>query len=232
LIGIGSAEIYIDIPSLPREELEIYSRELFTQWENHVDTYLELSDYSLSISVEDGSVKALGKIAVGLYALYIGIGQYGSFISGLKTIKDQVSEASDYFGKEAVAPFEKHNSAPSFKKRGEVLAKLEGIIKKVESGKLTAEEALEQSKALLGQENDVPEFYSELEASLTSIPSHPSEQQLEFDIPRPESEALPVKPRSKSPSSPIPKQPPIEHYRVIVWRESREKDINVTVSKI
>lgn len=105
MIGIGSADIYIDTPKLSRTELEEYSKILFEQWEAYVDRHLELSDYSLSVSVEDGSVKVLGKIGVGLYALYIGIGQYGSFMSGIQTIKDQVSDVSEYLGQQAVAPF-------------------------------------------------------------------------------------------------------------------------------
>lgn len=97
MIGIGSTDIYIDTPKLSRKDLEEYSRSLFDQWEVYVDGNLELDDYSLSLSVEDGSVKAYGKIAVfSLSALYIGIGQYGSFISGLQTIKRQVNDVSEY----------------------------------------------------------------------------------------------------------------------------------------
>ena len=98
MIGIGSTDIYIDTPKLSREELEEYSKSLFEQWEIYVSNHLELDDYSLSLSVEDGSVKAYGKIAVAtLSALYIGLGQYGSFISGVHTIKRQVNDTSEYY---------------------------------------------------------------------------------------------------------------------------------------
>lgn len=232
MIGIGSADVYIDVPSLSREELEEYSRLLFEQWETYVDGNLELSDYSLSLSVEDGSIKALGKIGVGLYALYIGIGHYGSFMSGVQTIKSQVSDVSEYLGQKAVEPFSDIQISPKVRKRGDALSRLEGIFKKVEAGKISVEEALEESKALFGRDESVPEFYQELENSLIAIPAHPSENQLELDISTEQVAPPEEKPRSKAPKQPRPQQPPIDHYRVIVWRESREERVHVTVSKV
>jgi hypothetical protein len=232
LIGIGSVDIYIDTPKLSREELEDYSTALFEQWEVYVDSHLELSDYSLSLSVEDGSVKALGKIAVaGLSALYIGIGQYGSFMSAVETIKGQVSDASEYLGQRAVAPFAEERISPKIRKRGEALSRLEGIFKKVEAGEITVEEAVEQSKALLGEDENVPDFYSELEESLISIPSHPQEEQLELDIPTDEAVTAGIKSISKTNKPPRPQQPPVDHYRVVVWRNSRDDRVNVKVTK-
>jgi hypothetical protein len=121
LIGIGSADIYIDTPKLSREELEEYSKALFEEWEDYVDSHLELSDYSLSLSVEDGSVKTLGKIGVSLYALYIGLGQYGSFMSGVQTIKSQINDVSEYLGQRAVAPISEQRISHEIRKRGEAL---------------------------------------------------------------------------------------------------------------
>jgi len=231
LIGIGSANIYIDTPKLSREELEKYSKALFDQWEVYVDTHLELSDYSLSLSVEDGSVNALGKIGVGLYALYIGIGQYGSFMSAVQTIKDQVNDVSDYLGQRAVAPFSEERINPKIRKKGEALSKLEGIFKKVEAGETTVEDAVEQSKALLGEDENAPNFYSELEESFIEIPSYPQEEQLELDIPTDEIGPAEIKSISKPNKPPRPKQPPADHYRVVVWRDSRDDRVNVKVTK-
>jgi hypothetical protein len=232
LIGIGSADIYIDTPSLSRDELEEYSRTLFEQWESYVDGNLELSDYSLSLSVEDGSVKALGKVGVGLYALYIGIGQYGSFMSGVQTIKSQVSDVSEYLGQQAVEPFTEVQIKPKIRKRGEALSRLEGIFKKVEAGKISVDEALEESKAILGNDESVPEFYEGLKESLIEVPDHRSENQLELDVNTAQLVPIEEKSNSNSPKTPRPKQPPVDHYRVVVWRESREERVNVTVSKV
>lgn len=232
MIGIGSTDIYIDIQSLSREELEEYSKLLFEQWEAYVDSNLKLSDYSLSLSVEDGSIKALGKIGVGLYALYIGIGQYGSFISGVQTIKSQVSHVNEYLGQQAVVPFFDDRITPKVRRKGEALSRLEGLFRKVETGKISVEEAIEESKTLLGNDSSVPEFYDTLESSLIEIPDHPSEKQLELDIPTEQTALFENQSHLKVPKPSKPKRPPTDHYRVIVWRESREERVNITVSKL
>jgi len=232
LIGIGSTDIYIDIPSLSREELEAYSRSLFEEWEAYVGRNLELTDYSLSLSVEDGSVKALGKICVHLFALYIGIGQYGSFMAGVETIKSQVSEVGDYLGQQAVAPFSNNQISLKVRKRGEALSRLEGICKKVEAGKVSVEEAIEESKAILGSNESVPNFYSELKSSLVGIPEHPSKHQLELEVSTEQTIPIEENNRTKSPKPSKPKQPHVDHFRVVVWRESREENVHFEVLKI
>lgn len=233
MIGIGSTNIYIDIPSLSRDELERYSKALFEEWEAYVDSHLELSDYSLSLSVEDGSVKTIGKIAVGISALYIGIGQYGSFVSGLKTIKQQVTDVSEYLGQRSVAPFSDQRISPKVQKRGEALSKLEGVFKKVENGVITTEEAMEESKAIFGEVEEAPEFFENLESTLMEVPANPSEDQLEIAFPEEEHQKLPEKqePPKKRPKAPKNPAPPIDHYRVEVWRDSRKDRLNVRVTK-
>ena len=231
MIGIGSADIYIDTPKLSREELEEYSKALFEEWEDYVDSHLELSDYSLSLSVEDGSVKTLGKIGVSLYALYIGVGQYGSFMSGVQTIKSQINDVSEYLGQRAVAPFSEQRISPKIRKRGEALSRLERIFKKVEAGEMTVEDAVAKSKILLGEEENASGFYSDLEESLIEIPSHPQEEQLELGIPSEEAFTAEISNISKPSKPPRPQQPPVDHYRVVVWRDSRDDRVNVKVTK-
>ncbi|WP_018416497.1 hypothetical protein [Teredinibacter turnerae] len=231
MIGIGSTNIYIDMPSLSREELEEYSTSLFEEWELYVQKNLNLSDYSLSLSVEDGSIKALGKIGVGLYALYLGIGQYGSFISGLKTIKNQVNSATDYLNQQSVAPFSDQRITPTVRKRGEALSKIERLIYKVENGEISADEAIEQSKAIFGDSDDVPEFYNDLEVALHEVPPHPSENQLEMELKSDEDMLSAPQKTEKRPKPSKPPLPPVDHYRVEVWRESRRDKLNVRVSK-
>ena len=232
MIGIGSTDIYIDTPKLSRKELEEYSRHLFDQWEIYVDSHLELDDYSLSLSVEDGSIKAYARIAViSVSALYLGIGQYGSFMSGVQTIKRQVNDASEYLGQRAVLPFSEERISPKVRKRGEALSSLGGIFKKVEAGEITVEGALEQSRVLFGEDDDSTGFYTSLEDSLRDIPSHPQEEQLELDIPTEEIATIEIKDISKPGRVPRPKQPTTDHYRIIVWRESKDEQVKIEVTK-
>ncbi|WP_045626055.1 hypothetical protein [Vibrio parahaemolyticus] len=62
MANIGTVDFYIGVPSLPREDFENYSTQLFDEWESYIGQNLELSDYSLVLEVEEGSIKAKGKI--------------------------------------------------------------------------------------------------------------------------------------------------------------------------
>jgi len=75
MINIGTTDFFIGVPCMPRNEFEMYSTRLFDEWEAQVDKTLTLSDYSIALELEEGSVKGVGKIAACLGALYIGIGQ-------------------------------------------------------------------------------------------------------------------------------------------------------------
>ncbi|MEH6652417.1 MAG: exodeoxyribonuclease VII small subunit [Motiliproteus sp.] len=131
----------------------------------------------------------------------------------------------------AVVPFSEERINPRVRKRGEALSRLEGIFRKVEKGEVTIEEAVNESKALLGESEDVPDFYSDLEKSLIGIPSHPSENQLEFDISTEEGFPIQGKPPLKYPKTPRQPQVPVDHFRVVVWRDSRSDRVNVKISK-
>lgn len=231
MIGIGSTDIYIDTPKLTREELEKYSKKLFEKWEDYVDDHLLLDDYALSLSVEDGSIKAYGKIAaISLSALYIGIGQYGSFISGVQAIKRQVNDVSDYLGQSAVLPFAENRINPKVRKKGEALSQLESMFKKVEAGEMTADDAFEKTKNIFGDNNSV-KFYNELEKALNDIPTHPEEEQLELDVTISEVVDSVTSSTSKLKRTPRPLPSPSDHYRVLIWRDSKEDEVKVEVTK-
>lgn len=94
------------------------------------------------------------------------------------------------------------------------------------------DEALQESKYILGTDEEVPEFFDELEESFIEIPDHPSEDQLELDIEIEQLVPISEKEKPKIPKKPRPRRPPIDLYRVVVWRESRKDEISVSVSKI
>lgn len=76
------------------------------------------------LEVEEGSINGSGKIAVVLGALYIGIGNYGSFVSGLQTIRNQVSTAGDFLAEKAGTPFETTGVQPKIRKHSGSLGRL------------------------------------------------------------------------------------------------------------
>lgn len=226
---IGSTDIYIRVHSLPKRQFEEYSAHLFDEWEIYVDRVLQLPDYSLSLVVEEGSIKAVGTIATALGFLYIGVGQYGSFISGLQIIHDQVRTVSGYLGERAGAPFQ--SSKTKVRRSGESLVRLQTLFVKVQQGVLSVEEAMEESERIFGQELDEAiDFKNELKLSLEQAPLLP--KQLSLPLVDVDGEEILIEqlPRRKS-RSPQPKPPTSDPdmYRVEIWRESRrgERDIRV-----
>jgi hypothetical protein len=234
MVDIGTTDFYIGVPSMSRREFEMYSTHLFDEWEIYVEKILELPDYSLVLEVEEGSVKAIGKIAATLGLLYIGIGNYGSFVSGLQTIHDQVSTVGDFLAKRAAAPFASSGLKPKIRKRGDYLSRLQSLFVKVQRGEMTVEQAMCESEALLGDEaTTAPEFMQMLHESFKRAPLFPQQMPLPLDTA--EQDALlqgSGKNRQHRPSHPKPILPPPQQFRVEVWRESKKGKRNVRVIKL
>lgn len=230
---IGSTEFFIDVPSLPRDEFERYSTQLFDDWESYVDSALSLPDYSIALETEEGSVKAVGRVAAALGVLYIGIGQYGSFINGLETIDRQVRDVGDYFSDRAAAPFEKSSTKPKVKRRGESLARLKTLFDKVQRGEMTVDQAMKEAESVFGGElEEAPEFVNALEDSLAKAPLFPRQIKLPL-VDALGNDLIPEgkkRRKSKRPSQPTQPAPVPEHYRVELWRESKKSKRNVRVS--
>ncbi len=223
MIDLGETNFYIAIPSLPQHELEKYSTNLFDEWESYIEKTLKLPDYALSLQVEEGSIKGSAKIAAVLGALYLGIGQYGSFISGLQTIKGQISSIGDFLGSQANAPFP--STKPRVKKHFGSLGQLHKLFMKVQQGKITADQAIIAAEVILGEEvSDSPDFMKKLKTTIKETPLQAQQLALSFDsfdqqftASTSEKKQQPRKPRPK-PESPINQQ-----YRIEVWRESKKE---------
>ncbi|MGC0118921.1 hypothetical protein [Pseudoalteromonas piscicida] len=234
MANIGTVDFYIGVPSLPREDFENYSTQLFDEWEAYVEKNLDLKDYSLVLEVEEGSIKAKGKILATASVLYFGIAQYGSFISGLQTIHNQVKAVGDYLGERASSPFDLTRVKPKLRKRGESLARIESLFVKVQRGELTVEMAMKETEAIFGEElKEVPEFYSELKKSLEQTFIIPEQMELKLIDENGEELATPSKP-PKQPRTPQPRTPPpaVDQFRVEVWRETKNGKRNVKVTSL
>ena len=189
MINIGTTDFYIGVPSMPRDEFEKYSTRLFDEWEIYVEKTLILPDYYLALEVEEGSVKGGGKIAVLLGALYLGIGNYGSFVSGLQTIREQISSVGDFLAERAADPFESSGFKPKVQKHGDSLSRLQRLFVKVQRGEITVEQAMHESEAIFGDEaTAVPKFMQKLQESFEQAPRFP--QQLPLPLDTLENEAL------------------------------------------
>src|SRR6185369_4912042 len=100
------------------------------------------------LAVEEGSVKGLGKVAVVVSALYMGIAQYGSFIQGVEIIKRQgcavaravVSAASD----DGIV---QHAPKPRTRVDAGAASRLERLFVKVRDREIGPEEATRRALA-------------------------------------------------------------------------------------
>lgn len=222
MIDLGSTDFLIQVPSLPEAELAGLSTALFDSWESYVGESLSVPDYSLFLQVEEGSIKGVAKMGALLYAVYMGIGNYGSFISGVQTINEQLSATREYLADEAARTFPCQGANTSTRKRGGSLAALQRLFVKVQKGELTPEDAMAQAEVLLGGEAaTVPGFQRDLENAFRTCPRFPEQ----LPLPLAEDD-LQVPLDSKRPSRPARPKPvlgPALQFRVEVWRESKSK---------
>ncbi|MAS66540.1 MAG: hypothetical protein CMK82_06955 [Pseudomonadales bacterium] len=227
---IGSTDFYIGVRSLPKRQFEDYSAHLFDEWEAYVGRELQLPDYSLSLVVEEGSIKAVGRIAAALGVIYIGIGQYGSFIAGLQIIHSQVRTVSGYLGERAGAPFQSSRAKPKVRRSGESLSRLQTLFVKVQRGELSVDEAMAESDRIFGSElDDSIDFKRELQISLEQVPLFPKQLALPLADAYGEEVYLNQVTRKPRPPQPKPPAPDPDLYRVEIRRESRrgEKDVRI-----
>jgi hypothetical protein len=232
MINIGTTDFYFALPHLSKRQLERYSLQLFDFWEGSVESNLLIPDYSLSLEVEEGSIKGRGKIAVVLGALYFGVGNYGSFISGLQIIRDQVVTVSDYLAEQAEQQLDHRAEPAKVRKRSGTLGSLQRLFVKVQSGEMTPEQATEEAVALIGDDaNESPEFMASLAQSLQQAPKFHEQVPLPLegaeDAPR---DTSPGRDRRHRPS--VPYWPLPSHLRVEVWRESKKQKKNFRTTNI
>lgn len=231
MIDIGSADFLVNVPSLQRKEFKFYSTNLFDEWEKSVEQTLTLTDYSISLEIEEGSIKGAGKIAVALGTLYFGIGNYGDFISGLETRRKQVSYVSNALFKSARSPFGCSNVDAKVRRNGGTLSHLHRLFDKVQRGVVTPDEAMIEVQMLLGEDGEsVPEFIRELRLQFENAPRHPKQLSL-IDEEWEECVGEPTDGKKRSPRTPSPKPIPLyQHYRIEIWRESKKDKKHVRVT--
>ena len=174
MIDIGNTDFLIAVRSLAKNDFEVYSNRLFDTWDNYIEKSLKVPDYSVSLQIEEGSIKGKGKIAVAIGALYFGIGNYGDFVSGLQTIRGQVSYLHSKLVESAALPFHSNNAQTTYRNSGGVLSHLNRLFQKVQKGELTAEQAMVEAERIIGDEaNSSPEFMQKLNEALERAPKHP-----------------------------------------------------------
>ena len=228
MLDLGSTAFIIDTPGLPRRRLERYSTQLFDKWDSYISRVISIPDYSVALEVEEGSIKGKGKIALTLGALYFGIGNYGSFIAGVQTIRDQVVAVSNFLADQANSRFD---ADMTVKRKGGIAAQLHRLFTRVQSGQLSVDEAMIEAERLIGENStDSPDFMIALRDAFRNAPKHHRQTELGLELPD-VAEPLPENDESEPKSHlPRPPLPPFPHLRIEVWRESRREERKVRIS--
>jgi hypothetical protein len=225
MIDLGATEFNLAIPSIARTELEAAAIRLFDKWDKGASIALSLDDYSISLVVEEGSIKGRGAIMATAAVLYLGIGNYGDFIQGLKTINEQLIGVRDYLAEEAPKFFDCPPNLVTTKKQTGVTEKLNSLFLRVQRGDLSPDQATARA-AQLFTEGTVEEsnILREIERALANCRLNPKQTTFPYDdfSIAPEPQGVP-----QSPTRTREKQTPIDiisnQLRVEVWRESKKK---------
>ena len=218
MIDIVRASFIFDTPAPPEDDLIAYARRIFDKMDAAAEELLSFDDYSLYLSVEEGSVKGLGKVAVCAYALYQGIAQYGGFIQGVETIKRQGSAVARAVVS-AASDDEMVQHAPKGRTRIDAGAasQLEGLFVKVRDREIGPKEATRRALEVLdptGAELP-PDAQNNIATALESLRLKPEQLPLDLGI---EEKFVP-------PSGPEPRRkkpmPAEQHLFVVIEREEK-----------
>ncbi len=234
MIEIGKTDFLIDVPSLKRGHFKRYSSELFDSWESYIASSLKLSDYSVVLELEEGSVKGKGKIYTRAAILLAGIGAYGEIVSGLQTIQSQACYVGNRLIERAAVPFGGERAPITSRNSGSTLGRLNGLFQRVQRQELLPEEAMLEAERLLGEEGDsCGELMSALRQGFERTPRNPNQLPLlDEDF---EGSALEVpsdgkrKPVRRLPPTPVI---PSNEYRVEISRKSKKARKIVKVTKL
>lgn len=232
MIEIGSTDFLLKVPSLSEREFELYSSRLFDQWEANLEKSLLLTDYSISLEIEEGSISGKAKIAALAGAIYMGVANYGGFVSGLQIIRSQISYVNNALVESAKQPFECSKKNVTVRNRGGAISRLQSLFHKVQKGTLTADEAMQQAIEIFGNEtNNIPGFLEDLKREFENAPKYPEQLSLidgendEFEVDVKSSAKVPPQKRAPQPV------PVSQQFKIEIWRESKKGKKRVKVTK-
>ena len=179
MLNIGQTSFDIRVPSLPRDQFESYSTNLFDVWEREVAGAISFDDYAISLEVEEGSITGRGKIAVAAGVLYFGIGNYGDFIGGLETIYGQVTYVGERLFQAAKFPVGGNSASASKRTSAGAISSMRYFFEGVRNGSLTVDEAMNKFEKMLGSElAENSAFVQDMRSQLEAAPTYPEQLSL------------------------------------------------------
>jgi hypothetical protein len=233
MLDLVTTSFYIKSPVFDKDDFAHYSTQLFDQWDSYVETYLNLPDYAVTLVVEEGSIRGLGKIAATAGALYIAIGNYGGFVSGVQAIREHASYVTNALFDQAKQNFGCGSTRGNSKQSGGEIYYLKSLFDRVQAGQLTSEEAVAEAQDRWGQEvANSPELLKDLAIGLNKAPRHPEQIPMAEKFWEP-CEAIEKPARQPKPKpSRRPELPFHQHYRIEIVRQRKGGDKKVTLTRV
>ncbi|MGH8061517.1 MAG: hypothetical protein ACREO7_05830 [Pseudoxanthomonas sp.] len=233
MLDVVTTSFFIKSPTFNKGAFEHHSSELFDEWEAHVESYLQLPDYALTLVLEEGSIKGKGKIAAGAAALYFGIGAYGDFVSGLRTIHEQASYVTNVLFDQAKNHFSCDNERGNTRRSGGEIVYLQRLFERVQFGSISPEQAIREVTIRWGEDATYsPEFMHNLASSLEAAPRFPEQLPLSDES---WPDCLDLEPLGREPEPRAPRAPELpipQHYRIEISRPSKGEKKKVKLTKI
>lgn len=233
MLDVVTTSFYLKAPMFTKEAFERYSTELFDEWDRYVEKHLGLPDYAVTLVVEEGSIKGAARIGAAVGALYVAIGNYGSFISGVQIIREQATHVTNALFDEAKHRFGCKSTRGNSKQSGGEIYYLKNLFERVQRGQVTPDQAVAEVQDRWGHEaSGSPEFLQELARSLARAPRHPEQLPMadEFWEPCGEPEAPPLAPKLRRP--PLPGAPVPQQYRIEIFRKNKGGSKKVKLTKL
>lgn len=225
-MDLSTTEFYIDVPALPKSAFRDYATQLFDRWEQYAERHLSITDYSVELFVEEGSIKGLGRIAATVGYVYAAICGYGSLVQGLEIIQGQIKGISTYLATNAGSEFKTEGHPIKTTSHGGALSQIRRLFLKVQRGQMSADQAEVELMQILGDEAaDDPAFIERLKSELVTVPPLP--KQLDFSDSYQDVEEFTIEDRKPSPKAPRqPRSPPptpihSQHFRIEVRRNTK-----------
>lgn len=233
MLDVVTTTFYLKAAQFEKNEFEHYSTALFDEWDSYVETHLDLADYSVSLIIEEGSIKGAGKIAATAGVLYLALGNYGGFISGVQTIREQASYVTNALFDQAKHRFGCKSTRGNSKQSGGEIFYLKNLFERVQRGQVTPDQAVAEVQNRWGKEAaSSPDFLEDLAVGLAKVPRHPEQLPLSSEFWEP-CEGIKAPGREPMPKLPrAPEFPNPQHYRIEIYRPRKGGSKKVKLTKL
>lgn len=185
MLTISRTYIRVEREVRDQRDLHRLARATFADVEIAATEFLPLAEFGSEVRVQEGSIEVVAVILAGASAVVTAISAYGSFSEGLGNLTSDAKRAGEFVRARVLRKVP--GRVQSTRVTTGQLAQLDSVIKAVQSGKLSREQALKKASNVLrsGGEVVTPDIVANLEQLFGSVPSVPATEHGQVALPRP-----------------------------------------------